>query len=444
VLERHGAGAENGHSSALGKHGGGLEQRRLADARRTSDDRERAPPEPCGGEQPLDRCELPLPLEHQAVAGRAERGVGEVSHRHGLILAASGGDDQLTSSGCGAEKISDAATMRARRPARILLLMTHTTEKPSPPTTTEPADAYALGRSREEYERLTRQAALFSGVTQRLFRAAGLAPGMRVLDVGSGAGDVAFLAAELVGPEGAVVGVDVDGAALATARARAELLRLQNVRFVEGDVRTAALGDDFDAAVGRLILMYLEDPAQALRAIAARVRAGGAIAFQELDLDPGIGARSLPGGTLWDETGELVIEAFARAGAHVRMGRQLYGAFLAAGLAAPEMCEEALVGGGPDFGAYAWLAGVAHSLAPLMQRLGLATAEDLGLDTLAERIRDDAVASRAVVWTPPLIGAYARTRSHRTRRNDSHERPPTTLTVRSPVEQERVRYGGNG
>lgn len=288
--------------------------------------------------------------------------------------------------------------------------MTHTTEPSSQPTTAEPARAYALERSREEYERLTRQGVLFRGVTERLLQAAGLAPGMRVLDVGSGAGDVAFLAAELVGPEGVVVGVDVDGAVLATARARAELLGLRNVRFVEGDVRTVALGDDFDAAVGRLVLMYLEDPAQALRAIAPRVRAGGVIAFQELDLDPGIGARSLPGGTLWDETGRLVIETFVRAGAHVRMGRQLYGAFLAAGLAAPAMCEEALVGGGPDFAAYAWLAGVVRSLVPPMQTLGLATAEELGLDTLAGRIRDDAVSRRAVVWSPPLIGAYARTR----------------------------------
>ena len=308
------------------------------------------------------------------------------------------------------EKISDAATMRARRPARILLLVTHTTELASPPTPGDPARAYALERSREEYERLTRQAALFRGMTERLFHAAGLAPGMRVLDVGSGAGDVALLAAELVGPEGVVVGVDVDGAALATARARAELLGLRNVRFLEGDVRTAALGDGFDAAVGRLVLMYVEDPAQALRAIAARVQSGGAIAFQELDLDPGIDARSLPGGTLWDETGRLVIETFVRAGAHVRMGRQLYGTFVAAGLAAPAMCEEALVGGGPDFAAYAWLAGVVRSLAPLMQKLGVATAEDLGLDTLAERIREDAVAGRAVVWSPPLIGAYAHTR----------------------------------
>ena len=333
-----------------------------------------------------------------------------MSHRHEPILASPCRDDQLTFSACGPEKISDAATMRACRPASILLLMTHATEIPSPSSIAEPAGAYALERTREEYERLTRQAALFRGITQRLFHAAGLAPGMRVLDVGSGAGDVAFLAAELVGPEGDIVGLDVDGAAVVAARARAELLGLRNVRFVEGDAGTAELGDDFDAAVGRLVLMHLEEPAESLRAIAARLRSGGTIAFQELDLDPGIPARSLPSGTLWDEIGQLVIETFVHAGAHVRMGRELHGAFLAAGLAAPAMCEEALVGGGPDFAAYAWLAGVVDSLAPLMQRLGLATVEELGLDTLAERIRDDAVAHRAVVWTPPLIGAYARTR----------------------------------
>jgi SAM-dependent methyltransferase len=268
--------------------------------------------------------------------------------------------------------------------------------------------AYALARSRDEYERLGRQTAFVGGTTERLFRAAGLQPGMRVLDVGSGAGDVALLAADLVGPEGEVIGVDVDGAALETARGRAQSLGLGNVSFVEGDARTAELEGGFDAAVGRLVLMYWGDPAEALRQIAGHVRPGGVVVFQEVDFDPAVGSRSFPEQTLWNQTGRLVIETFSRAGMQVRMGRQLFGAFLAAGLPTPNMRDEALVGGGPDFGGYAWLAGVAGSLAPLMAKLAIADLDQLGLDTLTDRIRDDAVATGAVVWTPSFVGAYAR------------------------------------
>ncbi|MGI5241921.1 class I SAM-dependent methyltransferase [Dactylosporangium sp. CA-139066] len=274
------------------------------------------------------------------------------------------------------------------------------------PSTVDPQ--YALARAQEEYDRLARQAAFLRGTTERLLRAAGVGPGMRVLDVGSGAGDVALLAAELVGPGGEVVGVDVDGAALRVARGRAEALGLRHVRFVEGNADGAEVGDGFDAAVGRLVLMYRADPAEAVRRIAERVRPGGVVAFQELDQDPAITARSLPEETLWNEIGVQVVETFRRAGMQVRMGRQLFGAFLAAGLPAPAMLDEALTGGGPDFAGYAWLAGVARALAPVMAKTGVADPERLGLDTLAERIRDDAVARNAVVWTPAFVGAYAR------------------------------------
>jgi hypothetical protein len=103
-----------------------------------------------------------------------------------------------------------------------------------------------------------------------------------------------------------------------------------------------------------------------------------------------------------------VIDTFARAGVQVRMGRQLFGAFLGAGLPAPSMRDEALVGGAPDFGGYAWLAGVIRSLTPLMAKLAIADVDQLGLDALTDRLRDDAVARGAVVWTPSFVGAYAR------------------------------------
>ena len=266
---------------------------------------------------------------------------------------------------------------------------------------------YVFERSSDEHVRLTRQAALFEPMTERLFRDAGVTSGMRVLDVGSGVGDIAILVARLVGPDGSVVGVDVDGSALQTARDRAGLLGLQNVTFIQGDVRSAGAGADFDAAVGRLVLLYLADPAEALHAIKEHVRPGGVLAFQELDLDP-VPSRSFPEGTFWDQTGRLVIETFAGAGTHVRMGRQLFGSFVEAGLPAPAMREEAIVGGGPEFAGYAWLAGLARGLAPLMDKLKIAGSQQLDLDTLAERIRDDAVARGAVVWGPALVGAHAR------------------------------------
>jgi SAM-dependent methyltransferase len=78
---------------------------------------------------------------------------------------------------------------------------------------------------------------------------------MRVLDLGSGAGDVARLAAKLVGPGGSVVGIERDPAAVTLARRRTGTA---NVEFRVGDAQTLEdVEDGFDAVVGRLILMYM-------------------------------------------------------------------------------------------------------------------------------------------------------------------------------------------
>jgi protein-L-isoaspartate O-methyltransferase len=71
--------------------------------------------------------------------------------------------------------------------------------------TTFPQVEYALGHSSRELDRLSFQAAVFAPFTRQLFTQAGIKPGMRVLDVGSGSGDVSFLAGELVGESGHVV-----------------------------------------------------------------------------------------------------------------------------------------------------------------------------------------------------------------------------------------------
>src|SRR5919199_6303461 len=143
------------------------------------------------------------------------------------------------------------------------------------------SDTYALGRSAAETQRLIRQAQIYGPLTRQFFATTGITAGMKVLDIGSGAGDVALLLADLVGPRGAVIGVETNPTILDTARARVSAAGWTNVTFLEGDVQSASLDDDFDAVVGRWILMYLPDPAAVLSRLLRHLKPGGIIAFQE-------------------------------------------------------------------------------------------------------------------------------------------------------------------
>ena len=83
-------------------------------------------------------------------------------------------------------------------------------------------------------------------------------------------GDVAFVAAKLVGPDGEVVAIDRTEGVLARARARAEERGIRNVRFVQGDeasVASIAAGQLFDAVVGRLVLVHQRDAAGSSRSM---------------------------------------------------------------------------------------------------------------------------------------------------------------------------------
>lgn len=124
--------------------------------------------------------------------------------------------------------------------------------------------SYVMGHPAGEEQRLQRLGQLQYLPTKRLFEQAGIMPGMKVLDVGSGAGDVALLLAELVGPTGSIVGVDVYPTVLETARVRLHSTGFEHATFLTGDIREVALDDDFDAVVGRNVLMYVADPAEVL------------------------------------------------------------------------------------------------------------------------------------------------------------------------------------
>ncbi len=268
-------------------------------------------------------------------------------------------------------------------------------------------DTYSLGRRPEETRRLQAQAQLFNPFTRRLFEQAGIRAGMKVLEMGSGAGDVALLVASLVGPGGAVVGVEVNPTILDTARARVHEAGLSNVTFLEGDIERLQIDTKFDAIVGRLILMHLHSPAVALRRLAQYLRPGGIVAFQEMDLARLATFPSHPSCPLYEQATSWIVEAFRRAGLPLRMGLDLYLLLLDAGFPTPQMGCEALIGAGADWLGYDTAAETVRSLLPLILKHGIAIAEEVAIETLAERLQTEAVSQRAVVRGPDMVSAWA-------------------------------------
>ncbi|MET0232817.1 MAG: class I SAM-dependent methyltransferase, partial [Rhodanobacteraceae bacterium] len=201
---------------------------------------------------------------------------------------------------------------------------------------------YVLGHGSEEHRRLILQSRFIGELTEIVFARAGLAPGMRVLDVGCGAGDVSLLVAAFVGKEGSVLGVDQAPQSVALASERAKAAGLDNVRFEVAQLEAFQKEDTFDALVGRLVLLYLKEPAVVLRQLAERVRPGGVIAFQEMEMTT---ARAVPEVPLFTQCGRWIVEAFARAGVETSMGSRLYSIFEQAGLPGPEMISGGRVEG---------------------------------------------------------------------------------------------------
>ena len=263
-----------------------------------------------------------------------------------------------------------------------------------------------MGRSKGETERLIKQSQLYEDVTRRFFLRSGIAKGMKVLDVGSGAGDVALTLAEFVGPDGTVIGVDVNPDILKIAQARADAAGFSNIEFIAGDTRTLGLPDDFDAVVGRLVLMYMADPAETLRHLATHLRPGGIVAFQEVDFTPYTAAVH-PDTPLANKLIEWGRAVFERSGAHLEMGMDLYKAFVEAGLPEPTLHFEAPMGGPEDWPGYEYLENSFRSLVPLLEAYGITTAEALDVDTLAERIQAEVAAAKRPIMLPPHITAYA-------------------------------------
>jgi ubiquinone/menaquinone biosynthesis C-methylase UbiE len=265
---------------------------------------------------------------------------------------------------------------------------------------------YAMGSTDHERMRLMRQGAILRGFLARAFRAAGIAPGMRVLDLGCGVGDVAMLAADLVGPDGSVVGIDRDAASVAWASKRVAEAGYKNIRFQVAEFHEFNDTQAFDALVGRFILMYLPDPAAILRHLSQRLRPGAAIAFMEPDFT--VPSRVFPELPQFKNGNFWISEVLRRSGARIDMGMRLYATYRDAGFVNTATDVSHLSGCGMSRGMAEYFVDTLRSVLPKIIEYGLATSEEVQIDTLADRVEATAREADPQWVASRYISAWAR------------------------------------
>lgn len=263
------------------------------------------------------------------------------------------------------------------------------------------ADSYALDNTAAEQARLSRQSAALRPITERPFRAAGIGPGMSVLDAGCGVGDVSAIAAELVGGRGRVLGFDRDERQVSAAIARLGDSAIAS--FVQATLDDPP-GSEFDAIVGRLVLMYQPDLVDAVSSLIRRLRPGGVVAFVEVTLRPdGSQVISWPPTPLEERVRGWVAQGFGPA--QYLVGLQLPSTFRRAGLVPQPPYESAAVLYEGRVRAE-MSAGMVRSMMPTLMAAGVYPTE-IDIDTLADRLYaeggDDQISALG-----PMIGVWAR------------------------------------
>lgn len=265
------------------------------------------------------------------------------------------------------------------------------------------ATAYVLGSDDAEIARLDGQAGSIAGATEALLRAAGIGGSMRVLDLGTGLGHVAFQVADLLEPDGSVVGVDQAERLLEIAERRRAAAGVKNVEFVHSDARTFSASEPFDAVVMRLLLFHLPDREAVLRRSLEALRPGGTMVLVEFDI--GV-MRTEPETPLVESVRVWIEAAFRSAGADPRIGAK-----------AGQMLRRAGCADVSTFGIQPYFApsdpigprlcaGVTRSLAPQIVAQGIADEAELGLETLQARIAEQVAERDAVIMPPAVAGAW--------------------------------------
>lgn len=268
--------------------------------------------------------------------------------------------------------------------------------------TTEPND-YILGNSERELRRLEAQARLYSDATRDALVSAGIKPGMKILDLGTGAGDVALIAAAIVGSSGAVTGIDISAEAVSLATRRAAQTGVE-VTFEISPILAYDRYPDFDAVISRFLLVHLPKPGAAIREIAGRMRAGAILVSMEMDMSTASATVALP---LFEQHLGYIVQLYIALGLSPDMGLRLHETYRAGGLS-PTLAGYTRVGDRDDPAGFDFFSESIRSLLPALEKLGIARAAEIDIDTLSSRLVAEANPKDPAIFYPRLVAAWAR------------------------------------
>ena len=186
---------------------------------------------------------------------------------------------------------------------------------------------YPLENRAGEIERLRIQGDAMAPDCAVMLDRIGVAPGWRCLDIGCGPRGITDLLSQRVGPQGRVVGLDMDERHLAHARSNASA----NTEFHRGDAFGSDLpAESFDLVHMRFVASTAGDPERLLREAVRLTRTGGVVALQEPD---GSTLHCHPPHPAWEQLKAALLGAFKGVGADLTLARRLYSLARQAGLA---------------------------------------------------------------------------------------------------------------
>ena len=240
-------------------------------------------------------------------------------------------------------------------------------------------------------------------ITYNLLVDAGIKKGMHILDIGCGPGDVSFLLADMVDVEGSVLGLDFDDNALEVARKRANESKLKNVDFIKSDLNTLSIDKEFDAIVGRRVLMYLPDPKRVISKLSTMLKMGGLMIFQESDST--LSSKSIIPMPLHKQVDKWIWDTVEHEGGNIHIGFDLWSLFTQKGLTVENLRAEAIVQT-PDKPLPRAL--IVKLMLPRIIKAGVATEDEIDINTLEDRLTEERMNSNATYISEIVFHGWAR------------------------------------